>query len=270
MGLDPECRKYVEKMFDESDAALAERPNLAAVFDRRWRREFRERTLNAQSRADLSFPNSYAKPDQEFMHPEDYQDRLEQGLAILFPKFDEGERNHFVQRMRGDGCLSAEEELLLARGFADTFGANAITFPRVRRDQTRPEFHVSVEGRTIEIEAKGLLDSKEVQQLNESTARSGQHHWFSFSSTIGDIGRVRSAVAKKLMSQTTADGRILVLTQYTLCHMVDEVVPLLRDMALDPGQFRIPQQQQALAIAYVLDAGLRACGSTRRSCSASR
>lgn len=157
MPLDPKYRAYVEEQLDECDAALVEKPNLSSVFDESWRQAHRRKLLNADSPLDVSFPSAYAKPHQDCYRP-DYQQRLEDGAAILMPKLDAGETNHLVERMRGGACLSADEELLLARGFAEVFGAGAISFPSVPRDQHVPEFHVAVGGHRIEVEAKGLMD----------------------------------------------------------------------------------------------------------------
>lgn len=251
MPLDAAYRQFVDRQLDECDAALADKPNLAAVFDPEWRKQHRHKMLNAASPADVSYPSSYAKPHNDMFYPPDYQQRLEEGAAVLLPKLDAGEKKHLMTRMRGSGCLSAEEELLLARGFAREFGNDAISFPHVKKGQDVPEFHVAVADRTIEIEAKGLIDEQEVRELNDYAIRSGQNSWFTFSQSIGDIGRLRAAVAKKLLTKETGDARVLVLTQYTAWIKPTEGVPLIRTMAIDPDRFGIPANRHALAIAYV-------------------
>lgn len=77
--------------------------------------------------------------------------------------------------------------------------------------------------------------------------------WSSYNPTIGDPGRLRAATAKKLLSKTTGDARILVLTQYTAWILPVEVVPLVRALATNPALFEIPDDKHALAIAYVTD-----------------
>jgi hypothetical protein len=249
--LSPEYRELVELQLDACDAALTNKPNLAGVFDAQWRKEHREKMLNANSPAGVWYPRTYDKPHQELFYPPDYQQRLEEGAAILLPKFDDGERKHFVQRMRGEGSLSAEEELLLARGFAKSFGADAVTFPHGPRSQDRPEFHVSIARHTIEVEARGLRDSDEVRELTDRAIRQDEWGWHSFSRTIRDNRRIRSAVAKKLLSPIRGDGRIVVFTQYTAWPTPDDGVPLLCEMAITPEKFEIPADQHALVIAYV-------------------
>jgi len=249
--LDHDYQRFVERELDECNAALDDKPNLAAVFDHSWRKEHRSKMLNANSPAEVWYPSSYAKPHNDMFYPPDYQLRIEEGAAVLLPRLDDGEKNHLIARMRGSGCLSAEEELLLARGFARVFGADAISFPRVNKGQDVPEFHVSVSGRTIEVEAKGLMDSAEVQQLNEHAVRSGQNAWCSFSPTIGDVGRLRGAVARKLLSTATGDGRVLILTQYTPWIHPADAIPLVRIMGTAPETFGIASDKHALAVAYV-------------------
>ena len=68
---------------------------------------------------------------------------------------------------------------------------------------------------------------------------------------IDPLRRLRQAIAKKLLSGRTGDVRILVLTQYTPWITPVEAVPLIRGLAIDPGHFGIPNEQHALAIAYV-------------------
>ena len=110
------------------------------------------------------------------LFPSCYQHRLEEGAVILLPKLSQIEKNHLIKRMHGDGCLSAEEELLLARGFALQFGIDSIEAPQSDPSKPRPEFIVNISGKKIEIEAKGLLDSQQVQQLNQSARTLGQNY----------------------------------------------------------------------------------------------
>lgn len=251
MPLDPEYRQFVERQLDECDAALVGKPHLASVFDDAWRGDHRAKMLGANSRAEVSYPPSYAKPHQEMFYPPDYQARLEEGAAVLFPKFDRREKEHFIQRMRTNGGPSCEEELLLARGFAEVFGPDAISFPGGSRNKPRPEFHVVLAGRQIEIEAKGMLDSAEVQRLNADAIQSGEFGWCSFSPTIARVSRIQNQIAEKLLSDQTGDGRILVFTQYTPWPTPDEAIPLLREMATAPEHFNVPPQKHPLAVAYV-------------------
>ena len=241
MALDPEYKALVESQLDECDAALADKPYLAGIFNEAWRQEHRANMLGADSRADVWYPASYAKPHNDLLYPPDWQQRLEEGASVLLPKLDKRERKHLFSRMRGNGCLSAEEELLLARGFAQVFGPDRIAFPRVGKDKDVPEFHVSIQGTTVEVEAKGLHESEAVRQLNSHAIRTGQLSWITMNPDIDPLRRLRQAIAKKLLSGRTGDVRILVLTQYTPWITPVEAVPLIRGLAIDPGHFGIPK-----------------------------
>ena len=200
---------------------------------------------------DVWYPGAYAKPHQEFVYPDDYQQRLEEGLAVLLPKLPPGVQAHLKERMRRNGCASAEEELLLARGFSRVFGEPAISYPAVAKDQAVPEFHVQVSGKTVEIEAKGLFDPDVVRRLNEAMRRSGQNSWYSFNPKIGDVARLDRTITEALLSPATGHARIVVLTKYEPWISPFESVPLIRTLAVNPGVFGIPIQNHPLAIAYV-------------------
>lgn len=186
------------------------------------------------------------------MLPACYQHRLEEGAVILLPKLSQIEKNHLIKRMRGDGCLSAEEELLLARGFALQFGIDSIEAPESDPSKPRPEFIVNISGKKIEIEAKGLLDSQQVQHFNQSARTLGKNYWISVDASIGDPKRVRRALAKKIFKSTHHSPCIIVLTLYS---GFDFPVgfDLARQIALCPGHFRIPETQYPLAVALASD-----------------
>jgi len=251
MPLNPTDRHFVESQLDECDRALAERPTLASIYDPAWRQEHRNKMLNARSPVDVWYPEAYAKPQKDTSHPADWQDRIEEGAMVLLPKLTDAARNHPIKRMRGEGCLSAVEELLLAWGFAREFGVDAIRFPSTTTDKPVPEFYVSVCGRTVEVEAKGLLDQQVVCRLNKAAICAGQNSWITFDPKIGDPSRVRRAAKEKLRSKQTGDARVLVLTQYTPWIQLVDAAQELRKLAVDPDQSGISVSQRALAIAYV-------------------
>lgn len=253
VSLNPDYRRVVESMLDECDAAIVGKPQLAEIFSPEWRSAHRAKLLGAASDLDVWYPSSYAKPHGDFNYPADWQNRLEEGAAVLLPKFDAAERNQFIARMRCEGgsCLSAEEELLLARGFANEFGGSAISFPQTVRGEDVPEFHVQIGETIVEVEAKGVMEEQAVRELNEYAIRSGQMSWVSTNPHIGDVGRLRAAIAKKLLSHTTGDIRVLALTQYTPWIDPFEAIPLIRTMATSPDTFNIPAEKHPLAITYV-------------------
>ncbi len=206
----------------------------------------KESKAREQSKTSLINAKAVAK-----MLPACYQHRLEEGAVILLSKLSQLEKNHLIKRLR-DGCPSAEEELLLARGFALQFGIDSIEAPQSDPSKPSPEFIVNISGKKIEIEAKGLLDSQQVQQLKQSARTLGQNYWISVDSGIGDPKRVRRALAKKIFESALHSPCIIVLTLYS---GFDFPVgfDLARQMALCPGHFRIPETQYPLAVALASD-----------------
>lgn len=257
MPLTEEQKQYLVKNLDNCDAALADNPVLASIYCPKWRQEFRQKALRANEFGDILYPEAYGAPHFEDLRqfPRCYQQRLEEGARILLPKLITSDRNGLITRLRGNSRnnpASGAEELLLARGFALQFGTDSIEVPQSDSSKRRPEFIVNISGKKIEIEAKGLLDSQHVQQLNQSARTLGQNYWISLDSSIGDPKRVRRALAKKIFESAHHSPCIIVLTLYS---GFDFPVgfDLARQMALCPGHFRIPETQYPLAVALASD-----------------
>ncbi len=256
MGLTENEMEYLSRTLDKCDAALTGKPTLESIYDPAWRSQFRQRTLAANCLADVAYPSAYAVHVLEMFYPVDYQQRLEEGARLLLVRLPVSERNHLVERMRGAGCQSAEEELLLARGFALEFGDAAVLPPPGDSSRPRPEFVVQATGVEIDIEAKGLLDSQEVQQLNDCARRFGTGGWFTFGQ-VDTPNRLRAGLARKLLAAKEGVPRIVVLTQYTPWLTPDVTIPLIRQLALSPLDFRIPDVKHPLAIGYVFQRGIQ-------------
>lgn len=178
-----------------------------------------------------------------------YQHRLEEGAVILLPKLSKKEKNHLIKRMQGDDYRSAEEELLLARGFALEFGRDSITEPSSDPSSQRPEFVVNVNSYAIDIEAKGLQEPDCVRQLNENARQVGQNFWLSDDPAIDNIGRVQSALKKKLLHCIEGRIRVVILTQYSWPRP-DMSINLIREVARNPDCLKIPQIKHPLAVAF--------------------
>lgn len=247
---------YLSEVLDKCDAALADKPTLSEIYNPSWRASFRSQTLSADCMADVSYPSAYATHLLELFHPPDYQKRIEEGAAVLLGKLGSADRNHLVSRMRGNGCLSAEEEVLLARGFALEFGATAFLAPPGDNSHPRPEFIVRVQAHEVDVEAKGLLVSQEVQSLNDYARRFGTGGWFTFGE-VDSPDRLRAGLARKLLRTRDGFPRIVVLTQYTPWLKPDVSIRLVRQLALSPGNFNIPDSKHPLAIGYVWDRGIQ-------------
>jgi hypothetical protein len=256
MGLTEKEMEYLSRVLDSCDAALIGKPTLESIYDPAWRSQFRQRTLAVNCMDDVAYPSAYAAHVLEMFYPVDYQKRLEEGARLLLAKLPVSERNHLIERMRGAGCLSAEEELLLARGFALEFGDAGVLPPPGNSSQPRPEFVVRVPGHEIDVEAKGLLDSQEVQQLNDCARRFGTGGWFTFGQ-VDTPNRLRAGLARKLLSVREGVPRIVVLTQYTPWLTPDVTIPLIRQLALSPQGFSIPDVKHPLAIGYVFQRGIQ-------------
>lgn len=247
MPLTEDQKQCLQNKLDKCDAALDDTPELATIYDTMWRQKYREKLLSEDSMSYVAYSAPLYEALGQF--PAYYQHRLEEGAVILLPKLSKGEKNHLVKRMQGDGCLSAEEELLLARGFALEFGSEAITGPSGDPSSRRPEFVVNANSFAIDIEAKGLQDSANVRQLNEAARQSEQNFWLSNDPAIDNICRVQSALKKKLLHCIEGRIRVVILTQYSW-PTPDKSINLIREVARNPDCIKIPQIKHPLAVAF--------------------
>lgn len=245
----------IRKILDKCDEGLTNKPTLASIYDQTWRQKFREKLLETKTLNDLSFPGAYGGPyffEGLGFYPKDYQDRLEEGAIILLPKLDKSEQNHLIKRLRGVGSCSAEEELLLIRGFTPEFGIDAIKGPVGNKDKPRPEFFITIDEQNISIEAKGLYDSKIVRELNKSAINSGRYCWISTEPSVGDPNHVRANLAKKIFKSACHSPCIIVLTLYGAFDFLTGI-DLSRQMAIKPSDFRISAGEYPLAVALVFN-----------------
>jgi hypothetical protein len=253
MELTPEDKAQIRAKFDKCDAALVDKPILASIYDENWRKDWREKALSAQKHGEVNYgAMGYAAPIFEELGqcPKCYQYRLEEGANILLSKPDYKDESNLIDRMRGTQPTSAGEELLLARGFALKFGKDAVHVHTGLKSEPRPEFWISVSGQKIAIEAKGLLDSKTVRDLNEFSISSGQYYWISVDPSIGDPSHVRGALAKKILESSIHSPCVIVLTLYGGFDFLAGI-NLARQMAITPSNFKIPGKASPLAVALV-------------------
>lgn len=245
MALSQEEINGLTATLNKCDTALIDKPTLSRVFGNKWRAGFREQALSADSYVDVAFPEAYYAPCYIDM-PTDYQQRIEEGATIILTKLDGWARRDFFSRLQSREPASATEELLLARGFFDKFGD--IEPSQGNRSASRPEFTVFIEGHTIAVEARGLYNSRTVQELNDNSWRSGQHYWISADPTIGNSYRARKALAEKLLESDDDLPQITVLTLYSAFEGLTSLT-LARQMALNPESFGIQKEKFPLAIA---------------------
>lgn len=154
---------------DKYDAALADKPFLASIYDSTWRQTIRPRLLTPGNICYVGNAFGYQAPLLEAcgLIRQGWQCKIEKGAKFLLPKLSDGKRRHLTRRMQNTESTSAEEELLLARGFALEFGEDAVTIPQTPSDKPRPEFEVDVNGHRIQVEAKGRTTAESLEQERE-------------------------------------------------------------------------------------------------------
>lgn len=254
MALTSQEHERVEAILRQFEQAIDGKPHLEGVYDLSWRGSLGERLLRAGRAQDVRYPIAMHPEIFNMCYPDGFaaqlRQRLEDGAAVLLPRLTDTDRNHVIRRLRGQGYWSAQEELLLARGFASEFGADAVVGPSTTADAPRPEFLVRVGDTMVPVEAKGLFDSDKVRQLNETIAGQGGGAWFSTDPSIGDPARLRAATARKLTARVEG-SMVLVLTQYSPWPSPDESVPLIREMAVSPTAYDVPPEKHALALGFL-------------------
>ena len=249
--MSPDERIQLIRDLDRCDAALNDKTALANIFNSYWRSQFRRNVVKANAIRNVAYPISYAVPILCSILPDRYQYRLEEGLGILLPKLSPGDRNNLVERMRCNGSPSAEEELLLARGFALEFGPDSIKGHYGNANSKRAEFSVRLNGMDVDIEAKGLIDSQRVQQLNKGARLSAQDFWFSNDPAINSVGRLRTKLGRTLSDATPNRPLILTLTQYSTWPPADESVRMARQISMDPTSIGVDEDKFPLAVALI-------------------
>jgi hypothetical protein len=247
MALTQEERNNLAETFVMCETALADKPTLKKIFGKTWRVEFHKQILAADSLMNVAFPEAYYAPCLIDV-PSDYQQRIEEGATIMLTILKGWARNEFFSRLQQRDSTSATEELLLARGFFNQFGR--IEWQIGNRAARRAEFTVFIQGHTIAIEARGLRNSKVIQELNENSWRSGQRFWLSTDPDIGKSKRVRKALAEKMLESTDNIPRIIVLSLYSAFD-VPNGISVASQMALEPQSFDIPQTKFPLAVVLV-------------------
>lgn len=245
MVLTQEERSDLISCLDKCDAALADKPTLSKIFGEIWRAEFREQVLAVDSLVDAAFPEAYHAPCRDDL-PSDYQQRIEEGANIMLTRLKGRARSDFFSRIQCRDPASATEELLLARGFLRKFGE--IDLQLGNPAEPRAEFNVPIQGQTIAIEARGLRNSRAVQELNEQSWRSGKHYWLSTDPEIGKPERTRKALAEKMLESASGLPRIIVLTLYSSFDALTGI-NIARQMAMQPESYNIPWAKFPLAIA---------------------
>lgn len=223
------------------DEALTNKPHLAAVFDAKWRSDFRTELLKQGEFATIGLPIAYWLPAMgsltPSMFPPETQMRVEHGLEVLWPQMSPSEQREVSRRLRSN-ALAACEELLAAAAFADQFGSTAVRWPSVPRNVQRPEFFVECPAPRWAVECKGLQDNEPVRDLNAEMLRTGQP-----CSVVLDLNhdpnRMHTAVVEKIKRAQGGSSAFIILTSYT---------PWLWPVAMQSVMYRILHDSAAIGL----------------------
>jgi hypothetical protein len=249
------------------DAALSDKETLASIYDETWRRNIRPKLLKVGSVCYLGNAFGYQAPlfEEDGLIPKGWQYRLEEGAKILLPKMSNIEQGHLIKRMRDTESTSAEEELLLARGFAEVFKPEAIYLPQTFSASTIPEFEVNANSHCIMVEAKGRFTNKSLEQEREQLRRIESIHNIKIEMPWLDdkIEKwIRNKICRTIRNKAVrGKGLVLVLSIYTLPSDLCAIIDMVREFAENSGNsafFReksgdlnLPEEHWALAIALV-------------------
>jgi hypothetical protein len=225
------------------DDALADKPFLAPVYDTIWRQKIHTRLLTPGNVCYVGNAFGYQAPLLEAcgLIRQGWQCKLEQGAEFLLPKLSDGERRHLTRRMQDRESTSAEEELLLARGFALEFGRDAVAVPQTPSDKPRPEFEVEADGHRVLVEAKGRTRAESVEREREFRRRVESLLGIQIQAPPPLDDKVdqwtKNTIFRTLRSKSERDsGFILVLSLYTLTEDGGvTAISAISELAENPG-----------------------------------
>ncbi|MCC6426053.1 MAG: hypothetical protein IT435_04460 [Phycisphaerales bacterium] len=234
------------------DAALADKPRLAAVFDAAWRGDLRARALAEPQDPAFGYPTAYWWPMLDLMSPggafaPEVQARMETGLDVLWPKMTERDRSDVTARLRAGGP-SVCDELLAAAAFAVEFGREAVTLPTAAPHERKPEFFVEVPPARWAVECRQLQDAREVQVRNDQMIRTGQP-WITPAQPDRDANRLRSAIVGKIKRAQGGGPTFIILSSYTPWLMPDEMQAVVRRILREPGSVGLAESDLPIGIA---------------------
>jgi hypothetical protein len=234
------------------DTSLADKPLLASIYSTAWRQEIASKLRELSQLCYLPYAFGYQAPLLEYnrMVHRCWQYRLEEGACVLLPKLNNKDRGHLEERMRGAGSTSAEEELLLARGFALEFGREAIRIPQTLKRP--PEFEVDARGHRILAEAKGRVETEFVAGRRQLESILGAA--FPPVADLDDgVGCWLKRTIKKTLvkkSFTPDVGFVLAMSVYTLADPL-RMIHSVRESAMDPATLGLLTERWPLVLALV-------------------
>ena len=247
----------MKSWIDKYNDSLNDKPQLASIYDDDWRHKTESKLLEFANGEFCYLGNAfgYQAPSLEHLDliPKGWQYRLEEGAKVLLTKLCSRDSGHLMKRMKDTESASAEQELLLARGFALVFEENSITVPPV--DSPQAEFEVNASGHQILVEAKGRLISQAVEQDRKFRRYVKDLLGITildppvFDETVDQW--IKRKICKTLQSKSRSGcGFVLVLSLYTTYTNLN-VADLVRELVINQASLNIPEEQWALTIALV-------------------
>ncbi len=242
----------MESVIAACDASLADKPLLASIYDPAWRKEIANKLREPGQSCYLPYAFGYQAPLLEYnqMVHRCWQYRLEEGAYVLLPKLNSKDRGHLEERMRGAGSTSAEEELLLARGFALEFGRGAICISQTLKRP--PEFEVDAGGHRILAEAKGRVEMEFVARRRQLESILGTTFPPTADWDDGVGSWLKRTIKKTLVKKSfTPDvGFVLAMSVYTWADPL-RMIHSVRESAVDPATLGLPTERWPLVLALV-------------------
>lgn len=234
------------------DLGLAGKPLLASIYTDDWRAKFRRDILAMPADALPSYPMGYFLPMMHAMHPAlypaDMQERVEQGLAVLWPQMSGTERDELATRLRDGDSMVACDELLAAAAFAEEFGSNAIKWPILARGLRRPEFFVEADNTRWAVECKTLQDNVKVRGLNATMMTTGQP-WVASLDPNHDPNRMCWGLVKKIKRAQGGSAAVVLLFSQTPFLMPDGMEEEVRRILCRPSEVNLDAEHLPIAVA---------------------
>lgn len=247
---------------DRCDAALADKPNLASVFDEEWRASFRARA-EADHNPYFGFPTAYYWPE---LPDRQLHERIEAGLGLMLSKMTPTPRRELCGRLR-QGHAAPCDELIAADAFALEFGGDAVTAPTGAAK--KPEFFVESEGVRWAVECKALFDSAHYVALNDAAIASGKNCWIDARSDLDrEKCRFQRAIVEKIAANQGGGPVVLMVVSRTAWLMPDEMQAVVCRILRQPEAVGLAVAQLPLAIACLYATTLHGVWFSPATCAA--
>jgi hypothetical protein len=237
---------------DRCDAALCDKPRLAAVFDAAWRAELRSVALAEPQDPAFGFPMAYWWPMLDVLNPggsfpPDIQRRIETGLDVLLPKMASRDRGEMTKRLRL-GEPAACDELMATAAFAAEFERDAVKWPGGGPHERKPEFFVEPSQSRWAVECRHLRDNLETRIRNAEMVQSG-HPWTAWARPEQDANRMRTAIIEKIKRAQGSGPTFIILISYTPWLLPVEMQAVICQILCQPEAVGLAASQLPIGVA---------------------